>query len=281
MEVKNLVFSGSGTLLPAFSGAIKAFFRHNGKEDIKRVCGTSGGSIYAYLLIVNRFDVIEVERVIKEMDFGKFFDNSFGWFRDMWRLIRYGGWNKGEEIIKFLQDQLLKSINRDDITFLEFFGKYGIDFTVVTTNLSWGKAVYCNAENTPNLSVIEAIRRSMSIPFFFMPRIDDIGDVYVDGGLVNNMAIKLYDWMGKPEETIGIRLYETPKKTHITGFLGILRGCRRTLIGSHYEDDTTGLSRTVSVFDCGLDGTNPLDALEKQALIRAGVGAMQKWINEQ
>jgi NTE family protein len=43
------------------------------------------------------------------------------------------------------------------------------------------------------MRVVDAIRRSMSIPLFFRAVRDDRKDVFVDGGAINNYPVKLFD----------------------------------------------------------------------------------------
>lgn len=43
------------------------------------------------------------------------------------------------------------------------------------------------------MRVEDAVRRSMSIPLFFRAVQDDRGDVFVDGGAINNYPVKLFD----------------------------------------------------------------------------------------
>ena len=43
------------------------------------------------------------------------------------------------------------------------------------------------------MRVVDAVRRSMSIPLFFRAVKDDREDVFVDGGVINNYPIKLFD----------------------------------------------------------------------------------------
>jgi NTE family protein len=43
------------------------------------------------------------------------------------------------------------------------------------------------------MRVVDAVRRSMSIPLFFRAVRDDRKDVFVDGGAINNYPVKLFD----------------------------------------------------------------------------------------
>lgn len=48
-------------------------------------------------------------------------------------------------------------------------------------------------EHTPTSRIADAVRISMSIPLFFAAFRNIRNDVYVDGGLLNNFPVKLFD----------------------------------------------------------------------------------------
>jgi len=64
---------------------------------------------------------------------------------------------------------------------------------IVGTNLSTRFSEVFSAEHTPRVPVADALRISMSIPLFFAARRSLRGDVYVDGGVLNNYPVKLFD----------------------------------------------------------------------------------------
>ena len=51
------------------------------------------------------------------------------------------------------------------------------------------------------MRVVDAVRISMSLPLFFAAIRDPRGDVFVDGGLLNNFPIKLFDRLRYIDET--------------------------------------------------------------------------------
>ena len=65
----------------------------------------------------------------------------------------------------------------------------GITLTIIATNVSRGILAHFNAELTPNMRIVEAIRASSAIPFFYTPWIGSEGDMFADGGL-----IEYYPW---------------------------------------------------------------------------------------
>jgi NTE family protein len=69
------------------------------------------------------------------------------------------------------------------------------DIYLIGADLSTGfSKVFCY-NNTPDVKVADAARISMSIPLFFraVQNINNDGHVYVDGGLLDNYPIKVFD----------------------------------------------------------------------------------------
>jgi NTE family protein len=63
---------------------------------------------------------------------------------------------------------------------------------VVASNISTGRAVVFSAADTPEQSVVEAIRASMSYPFVYEPVRNASGHRLVDGGLASNLPCFLF-----------------------------------------------------------------------------------------
>jgi NTE family protein len=68
------------------------------------------------------------------------------------------------------------------------------DLYIYGTNLSTRFGKVFSYEHTPKTSIADAVRISMSIPLFFASvHHGDRKDVYVDGGVLNNYPIRLFD----------------------------------------------------------------------------------------
>jgi hypothetical protein len=96
---------------------------------------------------------------------------------------------------------LKKKIKSDDITFIELYEKYNKNFIVIGTNFSNGNEEAFNHINTPNMSIITAVRISISIPLIFTPVLYN-NNYYVDGALTNIFPINYCN----QETTLGINL---------------------------------------------------------------------------
>ena len=86
--------------------------------------------------------------------------------------------------IKFLESK----INKKDITFDELYKLTNKKIIIIGTNLTTGKEKVFSVDETPEVSVILALRISTSVPVIFTPVLFN-DELYLDGGLVNNFPI--------------------------------------------------------------------------------------------
>ncbi len=68
----------------------------------------------------------------------------------------------------------------------------GLELSVVAFNIDKMVPAFLDRNTTPELSCVEAVMMSMSIPILFQPRTYN-GDVYVDGALAANYPVTHYD----------------------------------------------------------------------------------------
>lgn len=193
---RNLVFEGGGVKGLAYAGALKVLERKGILRNIRRVGGTSAGAINSVLLALN-YSPDQTARILAELDFKLFMDDSWGLLRDADRLVTKFGWYKGDFFRDWIGKLIKKKTGNSEATFLEVQSQaedHGFrELFVVGTNLSTGYAEVFSHEHTPRDCVADAVRISMSIPLFFAAKRSPRGDVYVDGGMLDNYPVKLFD----------------------------------------------------------------------------------------
>lgn len=189
---KNLVFEGGGVKGIAYVGAMNVLEKEGILKNIKRVGGTSAGSINAVLFAAG-FSNQETLKILNKLDFNDFKDDSWGVLRDMNRLREEYGWYKGDYFKEWISDLLYQKTGSPNITFKALKEHSGKDLYVYSSNLSTTFGEVYSPEHTPRMRVVDSIRRSMSIPLFFSAVRDDRKDVFVDGGVINNYPVKLFD----------------------------------------------------------------------------------------
>ncbi|WP_236658319.1 patatin-like phospholipase family protein [Pseudomonas knackmussii] len=198
---KNLVFEGGGVKGIAYLGASEVLDQKEILPSIERVGGTSAGAINAILVGLG-YSQAEMKNILWRLDFNKFLDDSWGIITDTERLIDDFGWYKGDYFRKWIGELIKGKTGNSESTFADIEnmkssdkGKLFKSLFFVGTNLSTSYSEIFSAEHTPRTCIADAVRISMSIPLFFAAKRSMRGDVYVDGGVLDNYPIKLFDRM--------------------------------------------------------------------------------------
>ncbi len=188
----NLVFEGGGVKGIAYIGAMQVLQEKGVLENIKRVGGTSAGAINATLFALG-YSIADQRRILKKLDFNNFMDDNWGLVRDTQRLIEEFGWYKGDFFHHWISGLINKKLKNPHATFRDLKAAGQPNLYVYGANLSTRFGEVFSAEHTPTTRIADAVRISMSIPLFFAAYRNARKDVYVDGGLLNNFPVKLFD----------------------------------------------------------------------------------------
>lgn len=191
-HIKNLVFEGGGVKGIAYVGAMQVLEEEGIVPEIKRVGGTSAGAINATLFALG-FTNSEQRNILRGLDFNKFMDDSWGVIRDTDRLLNKFGWYKGDFFHEWISGHIKKKLGDPNATFIDLKEDGKPDLYVYGTNLSTRFGEVFSQEHTPKIRIADAVRISMSIPLFFSAVRNARDDVYVDGGVLNNYPVKLFD----------------------------------------------------------------------------------------
>jgi len=193
---KNLVFEGGGAKGIAYLGATKVLKKKGILKNIKRIGGASAGAINALLLGLH-YSNDELKEIFMNLDFKIFLDDSPGFCRDFTRLRKKYGWYKGDRFYNWIKDRIKEKTGNPNSTFKDIQNSKEEnnfrDIYFIGANISTGFAEIYSYEDTPLMEVAEAVRISMSIPLFFAAKKKNGKDVCVDGGLLNNYPIKIFD----------------------------------------------------------------------------------------
>lgn len=193
--LQNVVFSGGGVRGVVYCGVFKALIEE-GVQGIKRVSCVSIGSMFGLLYVLG-IHPEEIQEEILTKDFTTLRDIRFS------KLQSKYGIDSGDGLMRWLYEVLTKRGIACDITFRTLYEQTGIHFAVHTTNLVKMQLCTFDHINTPNVDVVSAIRMSISIPFMFFAK-RYRGDIHVDGGVIDNYPIKMFD--GQLDQTIGFHI---------------------------------------------------------------------------
>jgi hypothetical protein len=98
-----------------------------------------------------------------------------------------GGIFKGDVFLKTLRSILEAKVGRSPVRFADL----PMEFACTACDTTTQELKAYTTRTTPDMEVAEAVRRSMSIPFFFEPRRTD-GHEICDGGVVDNFPVGFY-----------------------------------------------------------------------------------------
>ena len=196
---KNLVFEGGGVKGIAYVGALGVLEKEGILQNIERVAGTSAGAMVAVLIGLG-YTAEDLKDILWKINFKKLLDSSWGFVRNTERLLTDYGWYKGEYFRNLMADYIKEKTGDCEITFgklkeLRKKGKPFKDIHLIGADLSTGYSKVFNSKNTPDVKIADAARISMSIPLFFsaVKGVNNDDHIYVDGGLLENYAIKVFD----------------------------------------------------------------------------------------
>ncbi len=223
---KILVLSGGGTRGMTYYGVLKALDELNILKNIHTFATTSVGSFFAgmYLIGYNTDELIDFMYLfdVKKLSGLDSFENIS--FLD---IIQNYGLDDGENI-HLIFNKLLKAKGlKENITLLELYNITKKKFISTTVCINTKEVVYISHENFPELRISDAVRMSSCFPFYYKPVIYK-NNYYVDGGLMNNYPIDLFN--DNIDEVIGILMDNKYEFAEINSFQSFFVNCLLTFM---------------------------------------------------
>jgi NTE family protein len=285
----NLVFEGGGVKGIAFGGALGVLSKRGILDQIVRVGGTSAGAITATMVALG-YDADYIRDEMLNLDFNQFKDGSF--LGDVKRLFEKYGWYKGDAFLKFIEGQIANRTGSPDTTFIDLKNGTGFrELYVIGTDLTTRQYQVFSHESKGTTRIADAVRISMSIPLFFASRTFE-NDVFVDGGVLNNYPITLFDDPrynpnispgGPNPETLGFYLskhvVEPYKITDLEQYIGNLFEAILDVQDDALWNDPDNLNRTVCINNLGIQTTDfNISTEQRKALIKKGHEATANYL---
>ena len=187
---RRLVLSGGGIRVISFVGALKLLEEKGFLSKIKEVCGVSAGAFLGFL-VASGYPVKKIESLIIDLNFGiirNITPEAFLGFPESF------GLDNGELFVKFLESIFRVVLKLDPGLTLGDFAKMKrpnqLNFRCWATDLNSSTIREFSGETTPGVRIIEALRASMALPFYFTPSMDPItGHMLTDGGVQGNLPL--------------------------------------------------------------------------------------------
>lgn len=187
----SLIFEGGGTLGIAYLGAIRYLSEINILFNIKKFGGTSAGSQIATLLALD-YSIDEIDNIFSKIPLEKLKDGSFGFVRNIRRLLFDYGYFKGKFMKNYFEKIIENKLGKKDATFLDLYN-YNQNFLRITGTCLEKKCLEIfDYKNTPNMPISIALNISCSVPYFFKP-VKYNNKTYVDGGCLCNLPKNIFD----------------------------------------------------------------------------------------
>jgi NTE family protein len=307
----DLVLEGGGVKGIGLAGAYMTLAQAG--YQIHRIAGTSAGAIVGALIAADMPPDLML-KTMREIDYGKFQDKGFlehlGKVGKGLSVLFEKGIYEGEYLRTWLDD-LLVDLGKAT------FGDLKIDdpggslppeqsyrLVVHTSDISCGRLVRLPWDyplyglDPDTQRVADAVRASMSIPFFYEPvhfkgtRPDgtEINSYLVDGGMLSNFPIEVFDRDDdEPPRwpTFGVKLSARPtspveEKFKIKGVLDLAKAMVGTMMKFHDQmhiDDPAVLARTMFVDTLDVKATDfDLDEATQDLLYENGRTAASNFL---
>jgi NTE family protein len=295
----DLVLEGGGVKGIGLIGAIEELQKAG--YQFRRVAGTSAGAIVGALIAAG-MPIDTVLETMRTIDYKKFRDegfiDKFGisgktisiWFEQ--------GVYEGEYLRSWLAGELEKlgvrtfkdlRINEPWAEKLPPEQRYKL--VVIASDITNGRLARLPWDykrynlNPDDQLVVDAVRASMSIPFFYEPfKLD--GSILVDGGMLSNFPIDLFDsildW-----PTLGIKLSAQPDANMVANPIhntyDFSKAILATLLNAHEQmhiDDPCTAARTIFVDTFKVKATDfDIEAATQKLLYESGHKAGKKFLS--
>ena len=241
-EYKYLVLKGGGIRGIAYCGAFKVLEDQKITPGIEKVAGTSVGAITGTLFCLG-YTASQMEQIMQGMDIAAFNDGEWFFIGGQKRMRKNYGWYKGKELEEWIGDLVEQQTGNELTTFMQLHklaqtnNKYK-DLYITATNLTKQSLEVFSWETYPDMPVKTAVRASAAVPLYFgavfidsagkiieHPEKDGHYNVYVDGGLLANYPITLFnsasDISTINQYTLGLKLERPEQIEHAKHNSGI------------------------------------------------------------
>lgn len=200
----SLVVSGGAIKVVSAIGCLMYMRDHGLLNTIQTYVGTSAGSVICFFLVIGYtpeeiYDF--VTRHLKRSEVADMINVD-----DILSMNAKLGMSDGKGLVKLFQQILLEKTNMLDITFIDLAKRFGKNLVVTVSNMTLQQEEYFSVDTYPDMSVIDALKMSCSIPILFAP-VQYNGHMYVDGGVYANFPLTYFLKKGHVfADIIGINL---------------------------------------------------------------------------
>jgi len=192
-----------------YIGVMRYLYIENIYKNIKHIAGTSIGAFFT-VAIALRIPIEYLEKRFLEILISKDKFNINLSFSNVNKIIENKGLFNLDFLISIIRDYLEEKYDVQDISFLDLIKKTGIFIYISCSCLNTTKHKTFSFENTPEESVLDSLRGSMTCPLLFTPvLIKD--NLYVDGIISLQYNVDNFFTDISNEQKLYINISETKK----------------------------------------------------------------------
>ena len=294
----DIVLEGGGVKGIGLVGAIKTL--ENSGYSFQRVAGTSAGAIVGAFVAAG-CNAELLTKLLYSLNYTQLRDETFlsrlGTSGKIGSLLMHNGLYKGDYLRNWMEQELKKcgvstfgDLKLDDKRFKNVPTTQRYKLVIVTADVSKGEVVYLPWDyhkyglDPDKQLVADAVRASMSIPFFYTPASLEKSTL-VDGGMFSNFPIGLFDTT--PEwPTFGVKLSTKEQSNkvpqQIKGPFNLAKALFGTLTNGHDQrhlDNPSTLARTIFVDTGNIQVTDfDINKTEQDFLFKNGQKYAQRFL---
>lgn len=185
---------GPGAMgLFVFMGALHKLEESGNLKDLEEISGSSAGSLLAFFYLLTKRDIVKVLDYALKTPIKQIMKPNIK------SLFNNFGVVPVSKVRKVLAQSCLEFTTKNEITFEELYKICPVKLHVSAYCVDLKRTDYFSVDQTPHMSVIDAVCMSIAVPFLFSVSKFN-GWHYVDGGSAESLPCAPF--MGKPKEDI-------------------------------------------------------------------------------
>jgi predicted patatin/cPLA2 family phospholipase len=181
--ITHIYFSGGGLKGLCYLGILRYMYMENMTSRIKHSAGTSMGAYFALILALQiPLEFLEEELVLIVDNFNILTPENYLYIdqNSFAQLLTENGMLSLDFVMKPAIKYMQLKYGVEDMTFIDFVKRTGVNLYINTVNINRCCNYIFNVDTDPNVSVIDAVKASMSVPYLFFP-VEINGELYADG----------------------------------------------------------------------------------------------------
>ena len=179
-----IYISGGGLCGIAHVSALMELSKHIPLKSVKEWMGVSAGSFLAMCICIG-YTLDELYELCINFDFShiKDYDSVPG-------CLLHLGIDTGDRLQKLIEACIHVKGLSSDLSFKQCYELFGLSLKIVATDLNDATYIVFSPVDTPDYKISDAVRASMSLPYYYQPFICPVTNHFLaDGGVISNYPL--------------------------------------------------------------------------------------------